>query len=245
MLQNKKYQQQRMLQNKQHQQKLMLQKKDYQQQHIKKPIVENQTSGKIKTNVTKEGLPTTTPTKIPTTPTKRMLQKKDYQQHHKTMLQNKEYNNKKIPTTPTKTNVTKEGLPTTTTTIKKSIVENQTSGKIKTNATKEGLPTTTIPTINECYKTKYQQELPTTTKIPTTPTKTNATKEGLPTTTPTIKKPIVENQTSGKIKTNATKEGLPTTTPTKIPTTPTKTNATKEGLPTTTPTKIPSNTNKN
>ena len=55
-------------------------------------------------------------------------------------------------------------------TIKKSIVENQTSGKIKTNATKEGLPTTTI-------------KLPTTTKIPTTTTKTNATKQELPTTT--------------------------------------------------------------
>ena len=33
----------------------MLQKKEYQQQQ-KKPIVENQTSGKIKTNVTKEGI---------------------------------------------------------------------------------------------------------------------------------------------------------------------------------------------
>ena len=49
-------------------------------------------------------------------------------------------------------------------------------------------------------KKKYQQQ----TKIPVTPTKTNATKEGVPTTT---KKPIVENQTSGKTKTNATKEG--------------------------------------
>ena len=57
-------------------------------------------------------------------------------------------------------------------------------------------------------------------------TKTNATKEGVPTTTTTIKKPIVENQTSGKTKINVTKEGVPTTTPT-------KTNATKEGLPTT------------
>ena len=34
----------------------MLQKKEYQQHTIKKPIVENQTSGKIKTNVTKEGI---------------------------------------------------------------------------------------------------------------------------------------------------------------------------------------------
>ena len=99
----------------------MLQKKDYQQQPtIKKPIVENQTSGKIKTNVTKEGIPTTnkhqqryqetptkipvTPTKIPVTPTIKNVQKK---------------------TIPTKNNVTKEGLPTTTT-IKIPIVENQT-----------------------------------------------------------------------------------------------------------------------
>ena len=70
------------------------------------------------TNVTKEGLTTTTTIKIPT-----------------------------------KKNVTKEGLPTTTT-IKKPIVENQTSGKIKTNVTKEGIPTKTTPT-----------------KIPVTPTK--------------------------------------------------------------------------
>ena len=40
------------------------------------------------------------------------------------------------------------------------------------------------------------------------------------TATTTIKKPIVENQTSGKTKINATKEGVPAT--------PTKTNATKE-----------------
>ena len=53
-------------------------------------------------------------------------------------------------------------------------------------------------------------------------------KKELPTTT--IKKPIVENQTSGKIKTNVTKEGI-TTTPTKIPVTPTKPNVTKEGIP--------------
>ena len=66
----------------------------------------------------------------------------------------------------------------------------------------------------------YQQQH----KLPTT-TKTNATKQELPTTT--IKKPIVENQTSGKTKTNATKQELPTTT-TKLPVTPTKTNATKQ-----------------
>ena len=60
-----------------------------------------------------------------------MLQKKEYQQQQRYQV------------TPTKTNATKEGLPTTTPTIKKSIVENQTSGKIKTNVTKEGIPTTT------------------------------------------------------------------------------------------------------
>ena len=52
------------------------------------------------------------------------------------MLQKKEYTTK-IPITPTKPNVTKQELPTTT--IKKPIVENQTSGKIKTNVTKEGI----------------------------------------------------------------------------------------------------------
>ena len=107
-----------------------------------------------------------------------MLQKKEYQQRYQQYQQKLMLQNKRLPTT----------------TIKKPIVENQTSGKIKTNVTKEGLPTT-IPT-----------------KIPTIPTKTNVTKEGLPTTTTTIKKPIVENQTSGKIKTNVTKEGIPTTT---------------------------------
>ena len=80
-----------------------------------------------------------------------MLQKKDYQQQQryqqhqqKLMLQKKDYQ-QQIPTIPTKTNVTKQELPTTT--IKKPIVENQTSGKIKTNVTKEGLPTT-----KQCYK---------------------------------------------------------------------------------------------
>ena len=72
------------------------------------------------------------------------------------MLQKKEYQQSK----PTKPNVTKEGIPTTTTT-KKPIVENQTSGKIKPNVTKEGI----------------------TTKIPITPTKPNVTKQELPTTT--------------------------------------------------------------
>ena len=64
----------------------------------------------------------------------------------------------------------KKEIPTTT--IKKPIVENQTSGKTKINATKEGIPTT--PT-----KTNVTKEgIPTTTKIPVAPTKTNATKEG-------------------------------------------------------------------
>ncbi|HYJ01064.1 MAG TPA: LamG-like jellyroll fold domain-containing protein, partial [Nitrososphaeraceae archaeon] len=148
---------------------------------IKKPIVENQTSGKIKTNVTKEGIPTTA--KIPTTT--------------------------KIPTIPTKPNVTKQELPTTT--IKKPIVENQTSGKIKTNVTKEGIPTTAkIPTTPTKPNVTKEGITTTPTKIPVTPTKPNVTKEGIPT-TPT--------------KTNATKEGIPTT--------PTKPNVTKQELPTT------------
>ena len=56
----------------------MLQKKDYQNTTIKKPIVENQTSGKTKINATKEGLPTTT--KIPVTPTKTNVTKEGYEQ---------------------------------------------------------------------------------------------------------------------------------------------------------------------
>ena len=57
------------------------------------------------------------------------------------MLQNKNYQQQqKLPEQPTKTNATKQELPTTT--IKKPIVENQTSGKTKTNATKQELPTT-------------------------------------------------------------------------------------------------------
>ena len=75
-----------------------------------------------------------------------MLQKKDYQQKQQRTPT-------KIPVIPTIKNVTKEGLPTTTT-IKKPIVENQTSGKIKTNVTKEGLHnkntrTPTTPTIKK------------------------------------------------------------------------------------------------
>ena len=46
---------------------------------IKKPIVENQTSGKTKINVTKEGVPATT--KLPATPTKTNVTKEEYQQH--------------------------------------------------------------------------------------------------------------------------------------------------------------------
>ena len=76
----------------------MLQNKSYQQQQ-KEINVENQTSGKTKTNVTKEGIPTTT--KIPTTPTKSNVTKEGIP------------TTTKIPTTPTKSNVTKEGIPTT------------------------------------------------------------------------------------------------------------------------------------
>ena len=67
-----------------------------------------------------------------------MLQKKEYQQQQSTqklMLQKKEY--------------------TATTTIKKPIVENQTSGKTKTNATKEGIPATTT-IIQKDTKQSYQ-----------------------------------------------------------------------------------------
>ena len=105
----------------------MLQKKDTAKipatpTTIKKPIVENQTSGKTKINVTKEGVP-----KIPATPTtikkpiienqtsgktKINATKEGYQQHlQKLMLQKKIP--AKIPATPTKTNVTKEGVPAT------------------------------------------------------------------------------------------------------------------------------------
>ena len=76
--------------------------------------------------------------------------------------------------------------------------------------------TTKIP-ITPTKPNVTKEGITTTTKIPTTPTKPNVTKQELPTTT--IKKPIVENQTSGKIKTNVTKEGIPTT--------PTKPNVTK------------------
>ena len=82
----------------------MLQKKEYQHTPIKKPIVENQTSGKTKINATKEG------------PAKQSYQQ---QQSYKT----------KLPATPTtikkpivenqtsgktKINATKEGIPATT-----------------------------------------------------------------------------------------------------------------------------------
>ena len=75
-----------------------------------------------------------------------MLQKKEYQQRYRQYRQNLMLQNKELPTT---------------TTTKKPIVENQTSGKIKPNVTKEGIPT----------------------KIPTIPTKPNVTKQELPTTT--------------------------------------------------------------
>ena len=83
-----------------------------------------------------------------------MLQKKEYQQQQRYQCRKSN-----LPVT-TKPNVTKEGIPTTT--IKKPIIENQTSSKIKTNVTKEGIPTTT--------------------KIPSNTNKTNVTKEGIPTT---------------------------------------------------------------
>ena len=148
-------------------------------------IVENQTSGKIKTNVTKEGIvakipvtPTKTnatkegiPTKIPVTPTKPNVTKEGIPT--------------KIPTIPTKPNVTKQELPTTT--IKKPIVENQTSGKIKTNVTKEGIPTKIPVTPTKPNVTK--EGIPT--KIPVTPTKPNVTKEGI---TTTAKIPVQHRQ---------------------------------------------------
>ena len=110
------------------------------------------------------------------------------------MLQKKEYQQRYQ--TPTKIPVT----PTKPNVTKEGIQQHR-----QNNVTKQGI-TTTPTTIKNVTK----QE---------TPTKPNVTKEGISTTT-TIKKPIVENQTSGKIKTNVTKEGIPTTpTPTEIPTT--------------------------
>ena len=95
-------------------------------------------------------------------------------------------------------------------------VDANSKDNIKINVTK-GVPTTKLPT-TPTKTNATKQELPTTTtklpttttKLPTTTTKTNATKQELPTTTTTIKKPIVENQTSGKTKTNATKQELAT-----------------------------------
>ena len=221
-------------------------------------IVENQTSGKIKTNVTKEGLPTT---KIPVTPTKTNVTKEGLPTITPTI---KNVTKQEIPTIK---NVTKQEIPTITPTIK--------------NVTKEGLPTTTTPTIKnvtkqettnnkECYKRRttnnntnnkecYKRRN-TNNKAPTIknvtkeglPTIKNVTKEGLPTTTPTIKNvtkeglptttPTIKNVTKQEIPTikNVTKEGLPTiknVTKEGLPTiTPTIKNVTKEGLPTITPT---------
>ena len=193
-----------------------------------------------RTNVTKQELPTTIePTKQPRTIVFIFVLSKDIlheleaaaskKQHQPTIVENQ------TPSTLTNnsiTNATKQELPTTTTKIP--------TIPTKTNATKQELPT--IPTKSNVTK----EGITTTAKIPTIPTKSNATKQELPTTTTTIKKPIVENQTSGKTKTNVTKQELPatptktnatkegiTTTPTKIPTTPTKSNATKQELPTT------------
>ncbi len=122
----------------------------------------------------------------------------------------------------------------------------------RTNVTKQELPTTIEPTkqprtivfifvlskdilheLEAATSKKQHQPAIVENQTPSTVTNnsiTNAIKQELPT---IIKKPIVENQTSGKTKTNVTKEGIPTTT-TKIPVTPTKTNVTKEGIPTTT-----------
>ena len=121
----------------------------------------------------------------------------------------------------------------------------------RTNVTKQELPTTIEPTkqprtivfifvlskdilheLEAATSKKQHQPAIVENQTPSTVTNnsiTNAIKQELPT---TIKKPIVENQTSSKTKTNVTKEELPTTT--KIPVTPTKTNVTKEGIPTTT-----------
>ena len=205
-------------------------------------IVENQTpstqTNNSITNATKQELPTTI---------KKPIVENQTSVKPKLMLQKKDYNNKDTSNT-YKTNATKK-KPTTT---KKPIVENQTSGKTKTNATKEGVPTTDnknnvtkeeipvtptktnatkegVPTTVAPTKTNAtKEEIPT--KIPVAPTKTNATKEGVPATTTTIKKPIVENQTSGKTKINATKEGVPATTKTIQEDTRQQTNATKEGI---------------
>ena len=111
----------------------------------------------------------------------------------------------------------------------------------RTNVTKQEIPTTIEPTKQprtivfifvlskdilhelEAATSKKQHqpaivENQTPSTLKTNNSITNATKQELST---TIKKPIVENQTSGKTKINATKEGVPTT--------PTKTNLTKEG----------------
>ncbi len=213
----------------------------------------------IKTNVTKQELPTTPTKTLPTIKKQQHPPIVEPQTPSKTNVTKQE-----LPTTPTKTNVTKQELPTLTKTlptIKKQ--EPQTPSKTnatkqelpttptKTNATKEELPTTptkTLPTI------KKQQQPPIV--EPKTPSKTNVTKQELPTTTktnvtkqelpttptktlPTIKKQ--EPQTPSK--TNATKQELPTTPTKTLPTikkqepqTPSKTNVTKQELPTT-PTK--------
>ena len=58
--------------------------------------------------------------------------------------------NKKIPVTPTKTNVTKEGIPTTT---KLPTTTKIPTTPTKTNVTKQELPTTTkIPTTTKRYQ---------------------------------------------------------------------------------------------
>ena len=169
-----------------------------------------------RTNVTKQEIPTTIePTKQPRTIVVIFVLSKDILHELEAATSKKEHQpgiveNQTPSTLNTNNSITNATKQELSTTIKKPIVENQTSGKTKINATKEGLPTTT--------------------KLPATPTKTNATKEGLTTKTNLTKEGVTT-------KTNLTKEGVPATT-TKIPVTPTKTNATKEGLTTKT-TKIP------
>ena len=114
-----------------------------------------------KTNVTKQELPTTIePTKQPRTIVFIFVLSKDIlheleaatskKQHQPAIVENQ---TSSTLTNNSITNAIKQELLTTT--IKKPIVENQTSGKIKTNVTKEGLPTTTINETN-CRKSNFR-----------------------------------------------------------------------------------------
>ena len=124
-------------------------------------VVDETNNNNIKTNATKQELPTTTTTPI----TKTNATKQE------------------LPTTTTtpitKTNATKQELPTTTTKKQQPQIVEPKTPTSKTNATKQELPTTTTTPITKTNATK--QELPTTTTTPIT--KTNATKQELPTTT--------------------------------------------------------------